>query len=470
MEDPHVEEYRRNRPKYNDFCKEIKRVLEKSFEDKRVRNHSIDARAKSIESFEGKLAKKKDDGSPKYTEPFQQITDLAGVRVIAYTLDEVEEISTFVDENFIIMEKRDVGEERIEKGEFGYQSIHYLVKMTEERLALPDYKAFQGLICEIQIRTVLQHAWAEMEHDIQYKGSQNIPASVKRKFLSLAGLLEIADREFSSIQREDKSLKRDVLSDLQKDLTRDEISRSKGGVADHSTNAEADSGAQVRALLATGRINDAIKVYDKKIADEPTSYTLYVGRARAHFLLGDSDRALIDLDKAEELQTDNPVTSNLRSKIKEGSLSAVRKSGFSEANELVKRGDTALLEGKPEEAYSLYSDGQSEGASWPFTTIKMAMAGLAAGDLDGATLHLDELSIHPGTPMEINIMALTAVLSALRESDHFAETIGKLKELKEAKPDFNLSLSPVSLLENLDGETYWGDRASQVQEVFECLK
>lgn len=470
MEDSHVAEYRRSRPKYNDFCKEIKRVLEKSFEEKRVRNHSIDARAKSIESFEGKLAKKKDDGSPKYTEPFQQITDLAGVRVIAYTLDEVEEISTFVDDNFIIMEKRDVGEERIEKGEFGYQSIHYLVKMTEERLALPDYKAFQGLICEIQIRTVLQHAWAEMEHDIQYKGSQNIPASVKRKFLSLAGLLEIADREFSSIQREDESLKRDVLSDLQKDLTRDEISRSKRGVADHSTNTKADSGARVRALLATGRIKDAIDVYDEKIAHEPTSYTLYVGRARAHFLLGDSDRALIDLDKAEELQADNPVTSNLRSKIKEGSLSAVRKSGFSGANELVKKGDTALLEGNPEEAYSLYSDGQSEGASWPFTTIKMAMAGLAAGDLDGATLHLDELSIHPGTPMEINIVALTAVLSALREPDHFAETIGKLKELKEAKPDFNLSMSPVSLLENLDGETYWGERASEVQKVFECLK
>jgi hypothetical protein len=136
----------------------------------------------------------------------------------------------------------------------------------------------------------------------------------------------------------------------------------------------------------------------------------------------------------------------------------------------VKKGDTALLEGNPEEAYSLYSDGQSEGASWPFTTIKMAMAGLAAGDLDGATLHLDELSIHPGTPMEINIVALTAVLSALREPDHFAETIGKLKELKEAKPDFNLSMSPVSLLENLDGETYWGERASEVQKVFECLK
>jgi len=470
LEDSYLAEYRRRRPKYSDFCEEIKRILEKSLEEKRVRNHSIDARAKSIESFQGKLAKKKDDGSPKYTEPFQQITDLAGVRVIAYTLDEVEEISAFVDDNFIIMEKRDVGEERIERGEFGYQSIHYLVKMTEERLALPDYKAFQGLICEIQIRTVLQHAWAEMEHDIQYKGSQNIPASVKRKFLSLAGLLEIADREFSSIQREDKSLKQDVLSDLQKDLTRDEISRNTAGDGDHSTHTEAGSGAQVRALLAKGRIKDAIEIYDEKITREPMSYTLYVGRARAHFLLGNSDRALIDLDKAEQLQPHNPVTSSLRSKIKEGSLSAERRSGLSEANELMKNGDTALLDGRPEEAYSLYSDGQSEGASWPFSTIKMAMAGIAAGDLDGASLHLDELRIHPGTPMEINIAALKAVLSALREHDQFAEAIERLRELKEAKSDFNLGMSPVSLLEKLDGEKYWGGRASQVQKVFECLK
>lgn len=470
MEDSHISEYRSRRPKYAEFCGEIKRILERSLEEKRLRSHSIDARAKSVDSFAGKLAKKKDDGSPKYTDPFSQITDLAGVRVIAYTLDEVEEISSFVDDNFSIMEKRDVGEERIEKGEFGYQSIHYLVQMTEERLALPDYRTYQGLVCEIQIRTVLQHAWAEMEHDIQYKGSQNIPASVKRKFLSLAGLLEIADREFSSIQKEDKSLKRDVLNDLQKDLTRDEISRTKGGAADYSTNTEANSGAQVRALLAKGKFNEAIEIYDEKITHEPTSYTLYVGRARAHFLLGDTDRALSDLDKAEELQRDNPVTTNLRSKIKEGSLSVSRKNSYSDANDLVKRGDDALLEGKPEEAYSLYSDGQSEGASWPFTTIKMAMASIAAGDLDGATLHLDELRIHPGTPMEINIAALKAVISALRKTDDFAQAIETLRELKASKPDFNLSMSPVSLLEKLDGETFWGGRASQVQCVFECLR
>lgn len=458
MEIPQVAEYRRSRPKYDDFCKEVKRILEKSLVEKRVRNHSIDARAKSVESFEEKLAKKKDDGSPKYLKPFQQITDLAGVRVIAYTLDEVEEISHFVDDNFVIMEKRDVGEERIEKGDFGYQSIHYLVKMTEERLALPDYKAFEGLTCEIQIRTVLQHAWAEMEHDIQYKGSQNIPASVKRKFLSLAGLLEIADREFSSIQKEDKSLKRDVLSDLQKDLTRDEMSRTKGGTANGDANTGADSGAQVRALLAKGNFKDAIEVYDEKISCEPSSYTLYVGRARALFLLGDTDRALRDLDKAEELQPENSVTSRLRAKIKEGSVSAVKKSGISKANELVNKGDEALTAGKPEEAYSLYSDGQSEGASWPFTTIKMAIADIAAGDLEGATIHLNDLQIHPGTPMEINISALKTVLSALSEPDHFPEAIEKLKKLKEDKPDFNLSLSPVSLLEKLDGKYTGGSK------------
>jgi ppGpp synthetase/RelA/SpoT-type nucleotidyltranferase len=53
--------------------------------------------------------------------------------------------------------------------ELGYQSVHYLVQFSPERCALPEYQRFQGRIAEIQVRTVLQHGWAEIEHDIQYK-------------------------------------------------------------------------------------------------------------------------------------------------------------------------------------------------------------------------------------------------------------------------------------------------------------
>jgi len=60
------------------------------------------------------------------------------------------------------------------------------------------------------VRTVLQHAWAEMEHDIQYKSPNAIPTLIKRRFIALAGLLEIADREFQTLQDENERHKSNI--------------------------------------------------------------------------------------------------------------------------------------------------------------------------------------------------------------------------------------------------------------------
>ena len=72
---------------------------------------------------------------------------------------------------------------------FGYQSVHYLVALKEDRTSLSEYLQYKGLIAEIQVRTILQHAWAEIEHDIQYKSSETIPQPIRRRFMQLAGLL-----------------------------------------------------------------------------------------------------------------------------------------------------------------------------------------------------------------------------------------------------------------------------------------
>ncbi len=467
-------DYQSKRPKYEAFCAEIARIVENSFQAANTRYHSIESRAKTISSFEEKLKKVDENGSPKYTQPLTEITDLAGVRIIAYTIDDIQLISSFIDKNFNILEKRDVGQERIDQGQFGYQSIHYLVKLPEGRLALPDFSTYEDLVCEIQVRTVLQHAWAEMEHDIQYKGSQNIPSAVKRKFLSLAGLLEIADREFASIQRDDKELKRGILTDLHKDLTLDAISKSSGSSSSNGrlnpSQDDQKSREQVRSLLAAGKFKEAIAIYDEKIDHEPTSYTLYIGRARALFLSGETERALRDIERAEELQPGNPVSAGLRSRIADGSLSVTNSPKNLESNVKVKAGDKALSGGRPEEAYILYDEAQSLGASWPFTTFKMALAGVTAGDLSGAEILIDQLKIHPGTPMEVNIIAFKAMLSALRGSDDYQSFLEQLHQVKNEMGDFNISMSPVALIRDLDGKTFWNDHADKIAKIFKILE
>lgn len=83
------------------------------------------------------------------------------------------------------------------------------------RTALPEYARYRGLVGEIQLRTVLQHAWAEIEHDIQYKSVETIPAPVRRRFMALAGPLEIADREFQAVQLEDETLRLQARTSVQ---------------------------------------------------------------------------------------------------------------------------------------------------------------------------------------------------------------------------------------------------------------
>lgn len=67
---------------------------------------------------------------------------------------------------------------------------------------MTEYKDYKTLKCEIQVRSILQHAWAEIEHDLGYKGKTAIPDQYKRNFNRLAALLETADLEFDRLKRE----------------------------------------------------------------------------------------------------------------------------------------------------------------------------------------------------------------------------------------------------------------------------
>jgi putative GTP pyrophosphokinase len=96
--------------------------------------------------------------------------------------------------------------------------------LSATRIALPEYAQFGGAIAEIQVRTVLQHAWAEIEHDIQYKSTSVIPVQIRRRFIALAGMLEIADREFQAVQDEDHRLREQARTRIDEgDLERVEI-------------------------------------------------------------------------------------------------------------------------------------------------------------------------------------------------------------------------------------------------------
>jgi ppGpp synthetase/RelA/SpoT-type nucleotidyltranferase len=162
---------------------------------------SVSGRTKSIASFAEK-ATRAVDGVRLYTDPLREIGDQLGVRVITYVRDDVDAVADLLGDQVVVNDDRDLGRETASEGRFGYASRHLQISLDAARESQPAYAHLRGRNVQVQIRTVLQHAWAEFEHDIRYKGT--VPAEhahdFDRRFTLAAGLLELADHEFATIR------------------------------------------------------------------------------------------------------------------------------------------------------------------------------------------------------------------------------------------------------------------------------
>lgn len=181
---------------YKKFTLEIEHQLRNILDAEGIVYNAVTCRLKGRESLSKKIDRKND----KYSA-LEDLTDIAGVRVITYYAEDVDKVAEIVGKQFTIDKENSIDKrDALEPDRFGYCSVHYVVEMSQDRLQLREYQAFRGLKCEIQIRSVLQHAWAEIEHDLGYKSEIAIPKGIRRNFSRLAGLLEIADKEFQEIR------------------------------------------------------------------------------------------------------------------------------------------------------------------------------------------------------------------------------------------------------------------------------
>ena len=147
-------------------------------------------RVKTIDSVKGKLARKPD----LYSSPYE-IYDILGFRIICYFIDDVDLAAKLISENFIVDWNKSKDKRKlIDAKSFGYVALHYVCALPEE------YGELSNLWFEIQIKTILQHSWAEIEHDLGYKTEFEVPRNIRRSFSKAASLLETADDIFSDIR------------------------------------------------------------------------------------------------------------------------------------------------------------------------------------------------------------------------------------------------------------------------------
>lgn len=190
-----LEEYRSQRAAFEKMEQEVLRVLNEALERSGLIVTAVVSRIKTEESLKGKLALK----GNKY-QSLRDITDILGARIITFYTDDVDRIAAMAEQIFEIDWKNSVDKRMLHQlDSFGYNSLHYICK-------LPGY----DYSFELQLRTTLQHAWASINHDIGYKSGVEIPSEYLRRINRLAGILEMADDEFSRIRTEITDYRRRV--------------------------------------------------------------------------------------------------------------------------------------------------------------------------------------------------------------------------------------------------------------------
>lgn len=202
--------YDQNHSQYQDLITTVERLLTTLLKEEAIPYHSVGGRLKEKRSLLTKWDQK------AYTAP-EQIMDVAGLRIITHTTEEVQKVCALIEHEFLIDEKNS-GDKAQKMGvdQVGYLSVHYIAKIDDERLKLREYKRFKGLCFEIQVRSLLQHAWAEIEHDRSYKFAGVLPPEIRRKFYLVAGTLELMDQEFNALSQEIDHYAKQVKSQTEK--------------------------------------------------------------------------------------------------------------------------------------------------------------------------------------------------------------------------------------------------------------
>lgn len=140
------------------------------------------------------------------------MTDISGIRIILYYTDQIEIIDKIIRKNFYVDEANTIDKKTVlDTDQFGYLSYHYVIKINDFRSQLPEWDNFKNFTAEIQVRTVMQHAWAAISHQLEYKKGYEIPSPLRRKLFRLAGLVELADEEFQVVRDQHNAVAKAIM-------------------------------------------------------------------------------------------------------------------------------------------------------------------------------------------------------------------------------------------------------------------
>jgi len=197
-------EFESKKEVFASFCEKTTDLVEELLKDAKIQYQSVQARIKTRDKLRDKYL----DSEKNYRQ-LNDITDQVALRIITYYEDEVDRAAEIIKREFDVDAEKSIDKREMEPDKFGYYALNYICKYSKVRLFHVEYKKFADICCEIQITSILRHAWAEIEHPwYDLKGA--FPDDIKRRFARMAALLEIAESEFLSLRKIQSDYQRSV--------------------------------------------------------------------------------------------------------------------------------------------------------------------------------------------------------------------------------------------------------------------
>ena len=282
---------------------------------------SYKARIKSFDSYYKKILRQKSDEAA-YSSVLVPLTDMMGIRIICAFLEDIENVVMQLTRNFSVQEVEHKGVGQSFK-EFGYESVHVLISIPAD--CLPEEHTSPGLpsdvLCEIQVRTILQDAWAEVEHELIYKSEFNpFDKPLRRKLAAINANLGLADTIFQEIRDYQNKLQAEL--NYRRNTFYDEVDRLSED--DEHAEEEREVAFNVDYANETGSIDDlvlaalhehncghfakAISIYTRIIETTPPLPDVMLSvilkhRGMAYFAQNKYDESLSDFQESERFDS-----------------------------------------------------------------------------------------------------------------------------------------------------------------------
>ncbi|MBR4448771.1 MAG: tetratricopeptide repeat protein [Treponema sp.] len=312
---PHKNEIKEIYESYNTVLSSIMQKIEAKLKStiKLASMPTYKSRIKSFNSYYRKVLRLKAEEVARRGQ-LVELTDMMGIRIICAFMEDLKEVERQVRESFTVREVEYKGSGDNFR-EFGYESIHVLISIPEDCMPEnPEVEIPKDMVCEIQIRTILQDAWAEVEHELIYKTEFTpFDMPLRRKLASINASLSLADTIFQEIRDYQKKLQMETAARRESfyekvDEATSEFSEEEKAKKQNIARISPFVRGTIDDLLLeaihahnSGEMDKAVSIYTQilestPVPPAPVLSVVHKHRGMAYFASNDYDAALNDFD------------------------------------------------------------------------------------------------------------------------------------------------------------------------------